>query len=162
MGADIYLRSIFEPVKKKYEPKFNAAVRKRDALPDGPARRKAQEAVSKAYDAMYPDEGYFRDSYNASSLSGLLDFSWWQDIVPMLDKEGNLPISKAKKFIRLLESKPVTMELVMKRFDEEKGRGGGYTDPPEEWLKHWTEKRERLIAMLKRSIELNEPLDCSL
>lgn len=34
----------------------------------------AQTAVSAAFDAMYSDEFYFRDSYNATSIANILDF----------------------------------------------------------------------------------------
>ena len=35
MGADLYIEKINKPIQEKYEPLFEAAVRRRDSLPRG-------------------------------------------------------------------------------------------------------------------------------
>jgi hypothetical protein len=68
MGADLYIENIHYPLMRKYEPLFESAVRRRDSSP--PKSKEAEAAqrdVTKYYDLMY-SEGYFRDSYNATSV----------------------------------------------------------------------------------------------
>jgi hypothetical protein len=161
MGADIYLNSEYEPHLKQWQPIFEAAVSKRDGLPrDSEQAREAQKEVDAAFTHMR-SRGYFRDAYNGGNLASLIGFSWWQDVVPMLD-DGFLPIPKAHEFIAMLEAKPVTAEAVKARLERWRLEGHTSQDPFEEWLKGYQGDHARLIALLKRSIELNEPLYCSL
>ncbi len=89
MGADLYIDSIVNKAKAEHQPKFDDAVAKRDAkltelagtprTPETKAEVDAlQKVVNEHYHAMYPDNGYFRDSYNHSSLFWQIDFSWWE------------------------------------------------------------------------------------
>lgn len=100
MGADFYIRSLSEPAEKRYRPKFNAAVRKRDQYYDQrvaelvaggqskdeaewqvrqePRYGRLQARVTQLWDELYSAEnGYFRDGYNHTNLFtmfGLGDF----------------------------------------------------------------------------------------
>jgi hypothetical protein len=158
MGADIYLSSVFEPQRKKAERNFDSWVKKRDALPPGPARDKAQEKVEAAYDAMY-SKGYFRDSYNGSSLFWALGLSWWGLSEELCDKDGNLPVENAKVLLDRLRN--TSVEAVFPDW-EQKQRAEGWKfkapDTPDAWLQHFKDKKARLEDLLEQSIELNEPL----
>jgi len=165
MGADVYLNSLYEKTRDYYQPLFDEAVRKRDTLMlklnDGrptnenfnhPEVKKLQEKVSEYYNLMN-SEGYFRDSYNATSLLWVLGLSWWSDVGDMLNKKGELSITKTKKFWKMIKDRPVTIEAVQKAMGEHQ-----LQDTADEWFEYWVEKRQRLIELLELSIELKEPL----
>lgn len=110
MGADLYIQSISDKAREKYSPMFDAAVKRRnDAQKAGNSKRAEaiQKEVEMYHDKMYPEEGYFRDSYNGTSLFRLLDQSWWQDLGPMLNKKGELSPTKAKKLLEQMRANPV-------------------------------------------------------
>jgi hypothetical protein len=151
MGADLYIRSITDPAREKHTPPFNDAVKSRDVIArksgdNSQAIEAAQALVEKYYDAMYPDTGYFRDSYNNSSLFWVLGLSWWNDTGDLLDDDGNLSVDNARKLLAMVESAPL---------DIPDGAG-------KKAEAYFTEKRARFIAFLKRAIELNEPIYCSI
>lgn len=182
MGADIYLRSVSEKARAEWEPKFNAAVAARNArYPQGamlarfiPAGVKVpagtvvipdddplQKAVDEAYAKMHGD-GYFRDPYNPGGFFALLGISWWRDVVPMLTKDGHLPIRNARKLKRMIEGKaPITDEMVRAYLNSRRAEFG---DPDEVagWAERWRKDYADLTALLDRSIETGERLYCSL
>src|SRR5512146_3228468 len=98
MGADLYIESISNKQKATYEPLFNAAVRARESNKDESRKDELQAEVSKYYDLMYA-EGYFRDSYNITSVLKRLGLSWWKDVGPLLNKKGYLSPTKARKLL---------------------------------------------------------------
>lgn len=151
MGADIYLKSISDKAKAEHQPMFNAACRRREAATTEDERKAIQAEVERHYDAMYPDDGYFRDSYNRTSLFWLYGLSWWQSPI---DSSGHLPIDEAKT----LRDKLVTTEFPRSKIESEFKNSD---DPVDSWVEMFTNKRTRLIALLDKSIELNEPLYCS-
>ena len=64
MGADLYINSLYEPQRARWEQKFEAAVKHRDSLPaDSPERDEAQIEVDHCFTQMR-SQGYFRDPYN--------------------------------------------------------------------------------------------------
>lgn len=150
MGADLYIRSVSDPAHVKWEPIFNAAVARRDvpaATED--AKAKAQVEVDLAYDAMYPALGYFRDSYNRTSLLNLIGLSWWQDVPT---KGGK--IINVKKLLAAVEGKATPGAEHFASWDG--------TDTPESWATFFREKRARLIAFLTYALALGEPVEASL
>ena len=93
MGADLYLRPVFEPNRKKWEGKFNETIKKRDACEKGAlAWNRYQQEAHECFNQMYA-EGYFRDSYNSSNLLWKFGLSWWTDVIPMLDEERKLTVN---------------------------------------------------------------------
>jgi hypothetical protein len=168
MGADVYLESVNNVTRAKYEPLFHAAAQKRDAAKTPAMQEKAQKDVDKYYDAMYNGAGYYRDPYNPSAFLWLIGLSWWRDIGPMLDDHGYLPIAKAQEFLAKVEAEPITLERVIAHLDEinaeakKRGFGQGLEGDPKGWFKRWAKDSEDLQALLRKSIELNEPLRCSL
>jgi hypothetical protein len=64
MGADLYLMSLHEPARKKWEPRFEAAAKERNRHEPGtPEHERWHKRVLKYYDRTY-SAGYFRDPYN--------------------------------------------------------------------------------------------------
>ena len=156
MGADLYLHSIYDKNYDKWNPVFEAAVKSRDSFPHGSPQAKAfQDEVNLAYSRMYTEDGYFRDSYNNSSVLWRLGLSWWSDIIPMCEK-GMLSPKKAKRLRSMIEKRPLALPT------EEDLKSWGGEDSIEEWASYFTQKKGQLIAFLTRAIVLDEPIDCSL
>jgi len=164
MGADLYINSIYDKQTELYESKFHEAVNFRDSLPEGEERDKAQEQVGE-YLRLWNEKGYFRDSYNSSSLFWLLGLSWWKHIVPLLDDEGGLPITEAQKLIGTISERMHThypesfSDFCSENFPLNAENREKQIQECDEFFKA---KAEKLSAMLKQSIELNEPISCSL
>lgn len=185
MGADLYVERIVEKARAAAEPKFNAAVKKRNAYrlkhpvetkfcdekhnewlgkPADLANCKVcqlQAEVHRWHDAMYPDDGYFRDSYNATGFLSRFGYSWWQDVIPMLNQRGNLTPDKARELRDMVASaqlRPVTAESLR--------ASGGTVDDGENSVESWNtfylEKRERFLAFLTTAIKNRDRIHCSL
>lgn len=74
----------------------------------------------------------------------------------MLDDDGFLPLDAAKKFIGWIENYPITAVVIqssMLTADDEALK---------EWLDYFVAKRKRLLEFLRRSLNLQEPIYCSL
>ena len=144
MGADLCIRKITNPARKTHEPAFKAAVAARDAGTG------TQEAVDREYDAMFPEDGYFRDSYNGSSVLNRMGLSWWQDVIPLLSRAGYLQGANLDKFIEMLETHEVEPRTAAElRADHCQVDSGD--NSPDGWHAHLVQKRERLIAFAKRA-----------
>jgi hypothetical protein len=162
MGADLYIQQIHKPIMDKYQPLFHAAVRKRDALPKGSkAAAGAQEEVTKCYDLMY-SEGYFRDSYNCTSVLWTLDLSWWRDVTPLCDEQRDRKGENLKKFREMVATANqwVPSRRQLKKQHATVDNEG--ENSLEEWHKYYKEEREKLLAFLNQAIELNTSIHCSL
>jgi hypothetical protein len=151
MGADLYIESIFDKNKEKYEPLFQAAVQKRDAFPGrSEAAEETQSDVEKYYNLMY-SEGYFRDSYNDSSLLWTLGLSWWVDVSnKYIDDEGYISVESARKLISLIEPLPF-----MKFPEPVDG------ESEDDLRKYFTEKKEKFLTFLRTAVKLNEKIYAS-
>jgi hypothetical protein len=162
MGADLYIEKIHYPLMQKYEPLFEAAVRRRDSLPQkSKEAATAQREVTKYYDLMY-SEGYFRDSYNSTNVLNRLGLSWWTDVQPLCTKNRKLRHDKLRKFRDMVAG--AKLELPSK---EEIEKHSGKVDEQgenslAEWHKYFAEKQAELLAFLDKAIELNSPVYCSL
>jgi hypothetical protein len=151
MGADVYLRSKHEAHKLPLQDSFNEAISARNAVSsDHPDFKKLQAKVNSIYEDMY-SVGYFRDSYNHTSLLNSIGLSWWIDVIPMLDDESTLPIDKAMELRSMIATKELNPSQIHKAF-------GSF----EEVEKYLLDKKQRLIALLDESIETGEPLLMSL
>jgi hypothetical protein len=92
----------FEPQHTRWSKEFDEAVARRDGLPeDSAARNEAQEDVERLYEKMY-EEGYFRDSYNASSVLWPLGLSWWTDVGALLETDDDERVLTPDGVVRLL------------------------------------------------------------
>lgn len=164
MGADLYLNSIFDKQAELYRDKFDKVCELRDSLPEGVERDRAQEQVSEFYSLMY-EKGYYRDSYNDSSLLNKLGLSWWQDITPLLDEEAGLPTKEAEKLLPIISE--AMLNLYPQKFNQFCADNFPSNTPNrDEEIKRWDSyfkgKFEKLTTMLRMSIELDEPIYCSL
>jgi hypothetical protein len=110
--------------------------------------RKLTDEVEKPWDS---EDGYFRDSYNGTSVLWTLGLSWWQDVTPLLNEEGELGGENLKKLRDMVLNAKQEMPTEAKlkemycKVDAEE-----------------TDKREKLLAFLNRAIELNSSIDASL
>lgn len=175
MGADLYIKQIHDPIRRRYQPFFDEAVRLRDHVqqrlrvtpkesPDRPALHQLEEAaqdiVTHFYDAMYA-EGYFRDSYNATNVLCRLGLSWWQDVKPLLENQRELKGEALRAFReRVIQA---TLQLPTK---EEVRKQGGVVDNDENslavWHNHFRDQHAALIVFLNRAVELDTAIWCSL
>lgn len=122
----------------------------------------AQKQVNQCYNAMYnEDAGYFRDSYNASSVLWAIGLSWWGDVGSMLNTRGNLTPQKARELVVLIKSKkmkPITKKYLQKQHAQvDDGENS-----PVVWRKYYQEKRQKLIDFLNLAIRLRTPVHCSI
>lgn len=90
MSADLYTDVIRRPLFDKYQLRFEAALREREASPGGSKLPEAAKAEVEKYYELMNSEGCFRDSYNATGVLNRLGLSWWQDVMPLLTKTSNL------------------------------------------------------------------------
>ncbi len=139
MGADLYIEKINKPIQEKYEPPFEAAVRRRDSLPRGSKEAEAAQAeVTKYYDLMF-SEGYFRDSYNVTCLLNWLGLSWWQDVIPLCTRARKLRQDKLRKFRDMVANatqlRPIEESDVRRPFDRS-GRLQAVVGISRRWIFH--------------------------
>lgn len=159
MGADLYIRSITNAAAKKYKPAFEDACRERDSAHqrgDEAGEKAAQARVMEAYDAMYPEDGYFRDSYNATSLLGQIGLSWWQDVIPMLSKGGYLRGENLRKLIAEIEARPVPSVDALDLHGAQVDAEG--ENSREGWHAYFVAKRERLLRFLRSADNGNKTI----
>jgi hypothetical protein len=86
--------------------------------------------------------GYFRCGDDLLSAMGL---SWSNTVAPMLDEREFLPVSRAAELLELIENHPLTDERPV----------SGLTTKANALHR----QRELLMTLLRRSIELREPLE---
>lgn len=156
MGADLYINKVREPVKAEWQPKFDAAVRQRNAATTDEDRDAAQKLVDEAYEKLWGGDGYYRDSYNGTSVLWRLGLSWWQDLEPDQDADdhdgNNVSVARCREFL----AKVLAAELKPATYDELKKNNCTVDDDqnsPSAWNKFYQEKRDRLVAFLERAIE---------
>jgi hypothetical protein len=160
MGADLYIQSQHDKTQKKWGPIFEAAVRKRDGFERGSAEaEEAQKEVDAAYKGLCSPEGYFRDSYNCTSILWQLGLSWWRDVGDMLDDEGYMQPEKIKEFLAMIEAAelPEPEQLKLENATIDDGENSR-----EAWHKSFVDHRKQLIAFLGHALDLNEPIYCSI
>jgi len=149
MGADLYIKSLFEPNQAKYAPLFEQAVARRDGLPEGSREQDAaEEEVGRCFDAMYA-QGYFRDPYNDWDLLWKFGLSWWTDVIPMLDADHRLSGGQITRLLELLHEREERFEASL-------------AELPQDERPYFRQGYEELQRFLKTAIDLNEPIDCSL
>jgi hypothetical protein len=158
MGADLYISSIHERGYEEYKPQFDAACERRNACTFGtPEYLAAQEEVTKYYDLMFDEAGYFRDSYNNSSLFWVLGLSWWNDVIPLLDEENLLPLEGARRLRSEVAQRAEIMERKIAQHEPP-----FHEEDREDCITYFRSKLARFMAFVDRSLELQEPISCSL
>ena len=185
MGADLYINKLFQANQAKYEPIFQRWVAVRQSLEmslpaslqQGQYKAKgiqltpdqkiivekikwAQKKVSYIYDKMY-SVGYFRDSYNSTSILNRLGLSWWQDVSGKLtNKKGDMTPTKAKIFLAQLKAAKLD-PVTAKSLKAEHCTVDDNENSPEAWNKMFKRKRARLIRFVEIAIKLKTPIKCS-
>jgi hypothetical protein len=179
MGVDIYLESIFAPFLEAYEKEL-------DLRP--PPQINSLDDVYRASNAFFDDYrasgGYFRNGYNSGDVMWAMGLDWLDDVGARLDADSRLPIAQASEVVALIESRPLTREGVASHFLRHMTNGReehpvtgpivacanetlGNSEPmlPPEFdqiFAFLNDRRDELLALLRKSIALNEPLVCSL
>lgn len=152
--ADVYLESETKECSRIWRDVFNAVVAARDLSPEGSEDEKElQKIVNTAYDHLY-GRGYFRDTYNPYGLFAQLGLSWWQDVIPMLDDRGYLPIDRAKDLEKMVKEAPLCLNSAQRAAREQ-----GDEEPT---LESYEKRRQKLLSLLNSSIMFGEPLRMSL
>ena len=172
MGADIYLNS-------KFEKNYNEVQKEIDELEalfksthkqtifdvaDG-NDDKLFELTRPLLDKQY-SVGYFRDSYNSSSLLSQLGLSWSSDISKRLDDGSYLSVEDCKWLLEEINNRrigeTVTEEPMMARLFSVLGQEKTDVALDAERLEYFVKKKSMLVNLLLDAIELNEPLYCSI
>ena len=96
------------------------------------------DSIAAAEQRMVGD-GYFRCG---DDLLWEIGLSWSNTVAPLLDEKEFLPVSRAAELLALIESRPLPNERL----------ASGLTTKA-------LSQRELLITLLRRSIELSEPLE---
>lgn len=153
MGADLYIKKIQDRIEQKYNFSWESF---NEASPEG--RTKLWNDYVKIIDEVEKEGGYFRDSYNTTSVFWVLDLSWWGNILPYVDRDGLLHLDKIREFKELVDQRqiPSVHELV---YD---GLMVNNENTKEKWHEYFIEKRQKLINFLQRAIDLDSPIYCSL
>ena len=160
MGADLYIQSIYKENEAKWNPKFRDAVARRDAATEEGNQTLAdeiQKEVMECYEQMNAI-GYFRDSYNTSSILWLLGLSWWENIGAMLNKRNFLSVTKAKKLKKMIAEKEVP-EITREWLEE---NGYGEEQDIAQVNKYYKDAKDELLAFLDKAIEMKEAIYCSI
>lgn len=186
MGADLYIvERLKQPDVVAAREKWNRAIQHRDELlymvdVDYRDITEAQELVNNLYDAnaMYPPDGYFRDSYNETSLFWVLGLSWWTDVGDLMDRRN--PIVDEETGTRLNESLYESEEIEdhwdldsegiqeLRDMVAEKDihvsdvRWDVLVGTKEEWIQSWQEKKSRFLEMCDNAIANNWHMSLSI
>jgi hypothetical protein len=183
VGADIWLDRVWKPFEEQHAETIceAAAAEFREGIDNGDID--SIHAYSQnVYDAYIASGGYFRNGYNAGDIMWAMGLSWWGTVTPMLTDDGHLPVPRAKELLKMIEGRALTKERVSRHYLEHFTDGENKHPvtgpistmvadendkkllPPDFDLlfAFLNERRDQLIALLHKSIELNEPLACSL
>jgi hypothetical protein len=184
MGADIFLQSLYKEFKEKQAP---IAPWDKDQEDFDDVMRRIVDA-DRANGGYFRDSYNDGDvmwamglSWNGT-VSSMLDDDEGVGV-------GYLPIAKARELVEMIEARPLTRERVavhifenmtsgkhehplsgpiMEMFNAEAAAANDEQSPPpeppnlDEMFGHLNERRDRLLTILRKSIELDEPLCCDL
>jgi hypothetical protein len=169
MGADIYLQSVWKPFAENNPPR-------------------APMPGTTVFDEMRASGGYFRNSYNNGDVMWAMGSSW-QAVGEMLDEYGYLPVDRARELVEMIEARPLTREQVIahvfgdmcndhpligrvrKTLHKLAAKNGEQPPDPhrmptqeetDDLVAFLNKRRDELLAILRKSIELDEPLYCDL
>jgi hypothetical protein len=172
MGADIYLNSKFEKNYEEVQKEIDAlealfkSTHKKNVfdVADGDDS-KLFELTRPLLDKQY-SVGYFRDSYNSSSLLSQLGLSWSSDISKRLNDRSYLPVEDCKWLLDEINNRrigeTVTEEPMMARLFSVLGQEKTDVALDAERLEYFVKKKSMLVNLLLDAIELDEPLYCSI
>jgi hypothetical protein len=159
MGADLYVEEIIDKTREEYSDKLESTVSEMRELEkkgeEDSERYKELKVKSNEYmNKMYPEDGYFRDSYNNSSLFWNMGLSWWKDVGGLLDEDGNLTGDNLRKLIKIVKNSKVTLPE-----DKEKMP---IDISANEYLKILEDRKNQLLDFLNNAMLKNYPILCSI
>jgi hypothetical protein len=144
VGADLYIHSSFDKAQRKYGPKFEQFVRKRDSATNG-RKEYYQDKVDEYFGKMY-GEGYYRDSYNDSNLLWKLGLDYWEWFGSHLDKDQLLHPNQAE----VIMQEVLTRRHLLDEIEDSEER------------KYFEQKFEDFTQFLRTAISIGEPIECSI
>jgi hypothetical protein len=155
-----------------------------------PLAIKNEADIAAFFDEMRASGGYFRNAYNAGDIMWAMGLSWNGTVMPMLNDERYLPIPRARELVEMIEARPLTRERVAAHIfehmtnginehpttgpieqimekvmaDEHDDESPPKLEPPDfdSLFGFLDKRREELLTLLRKSIELGEPLYCEL
>lgn len=171
MGADIYLSSKFDKNFDKVEKEIEELNR----LFQSTAKQSILDVADNEpndYDTLHRDllekqysVGYFRDSYNSSSILSQLGLSWSGDVAQRLE-DSMLQVEDCKWLLEEVKNRRIGEEVVeeipMTRLYQVLGVTKPDTELNSEMIEYFVNKKNKLIELLQDAIDLNEPLYCSI
>ncbi len=158
MGADLYINPIYKPRREQWQQKFDSAVNERNCATLQAQKDDAQKRVDEAYDNIYADEGYFRDSYNGTGILSIIGLSWWRDLETDTDPDSNadgnnMSVAACQAFLAKLKAAGPPASLT---FEDLRGKHCTVDEgenSPDVWNDFFTKKYNRLVSFFERAIE---------
>jgi hypothetical protein len=171
VGADLYLNSVWDAWRAKNQELFRNA-------PASDATSDDASTNGKMFDEIRASGGYFRNSYNSDDVMWAMGLSWPDTVGVLLDSEGYLAVERTRELLAMIAARPLTKERLTQHYFDYiihgieqhpitgwlfQSLGGLPTVPPDfdNLAVLLRRRRKELIAILKKSIALNEPLLCS-
>ena len=173
MGADLYNLPGYNMLQVRFQPQFEAAVKRRDVAKSTKAREEAQSEVERLFDEAHPPTAYFRDAYNSHCLLAQLGLSWWHDVAPRLTEDDHLPLSDVQWLLLEVRNRHLTCQT-SPTYEQQvtsevmaKVAGGdapvlvkdAYTAEDVQFFVH---RKQALITFLQTALDLGTPPVCSL
>jgi hypothetical protein len=142
------------------------------------SKKNPRRGLEMGFDILRSSGGYFRNAYNGTDVMEAIGLSW-NTVLLMLDADRRLPIERARELITMIEARPLTREGYARHHEK---YGDGPLQGMHDKIKHevtgetpiltreeyanqlnaffafTSERREQLLAILRKSIALNEPL----
>lgn len=146
MGADLFIMSIFDKNREKYQAEFDRAVERRNAETDAAKKEKHQKKVAILWDKMYSSKGYYRDSYNSSNLLWALGLDYWIWLEGLLDDDRKMSVENMIYVVSEIKKRDITQ-------DKERSK---------DVLIYLKNKKKELLQFLQLAIEMDEPIKCSI
>tara|TARA_R100000781_G_scaffold15209_3_gene12560 strand:- start:51 stop:488 length:438 start_codon:yes stop_codon:yes gene_type:complete len=145
MGADLYMNKAYDKRMEEHRASL-----------DDLGKHPSHEELEPLYDKIYKQgDVYFRDSYNSGSVMWAMGMSWWDDVVPMLDEDGNLSHEDTLKLVNKITDAPINVSTDF------------LENMPDEWTiddaqKYLREEQQKLVGFLTRAVETDDTVGCSL
>tara|TARA_R100000458_G_C8258925_1_gene234645 strand:+ start:798 stop:1235 length:438 start_codon:yes stop_codon:yes gene_type:complete len=145
MGADLYMNKAYDKRMEEHRASL-----------DKLGKHPSHEELEPLYDKIYKQgDVYFRDSYNSGSVMWAMGMSWWDDVVPMLDQDGNLSHEDTLKLVNMITDAPINVSTDF------------LENMPDEWTiddaqKYLREEQQKLVSFLMRAVETDDTVGCSL
>ena len=169
MGADLYIESITNAARQKYRPQWEHWIDLRNQYQAEHKEESATQAAEKAdryFDKMYPNEGYFRDSYNSSSLLWMFKISWWKDVSKLMDENGYLQPAQCQTLLNTMAERRPFFKLALSELKDEEvynfSTQSTEIETVAEQRHYFYGKERRFRNFLQRAIDMNEAVYCSI